>query len=325
MASKRPRKLKSSLRTGSKAARSSRARPVVKRVTAVKKKAATKKTAAAPKTTRKNPEQGTTKRIASSKAQGPTRPTRATALPRAELLEQAAAAAIPGRHRMTLPQLRAALAQLADRPSDATTSSEAGVRWSVASTPPAPVSGLPWRYGVTELVAMPVDPLLVYVYWELSPDVVSRVHAQLGPEWSGASQVLRAYDVAGAPLHNGDAGSLVAHARRYFDLDVSADVGSYYVHLWRPEQSLIFEIGWRSHDGRFVSAARSNRVYTPRNAPAEGGTERWMTVRDGRVITTPPHAIPSEPFGVSAGHDGSDAMPWSATFPARPGGRGNRS
>ncbi len=226
---------------------------------------------------------------------------------------------------MTLPQLRAALARLADRPMDAAASSESGVDRSVASTPPAQVSGLPRRYGVTELVALPVDPLLVHVYWELEPAAVARVRAHLGSEWTGAGRVLRAYDVADAPLHHGDAGSLVARALRYFDLDVGSDVGSYYLHLWSPHQSLIFEIGWRSRDGRFVSAARSHRVHTPRNAPTEGGIERWMTVRNGRLIAPPLHAIPPEPLGVDAGLGGSGALPWSAAFSSRPAGGSDRS
>lgn len=222
---------------------------------------------------------------------------------------------------MTTAQLRTALARLPDRPTPTDASSEAGLR-PAAAAPPPPVGGLPWRYGVTELVAMPVDPVLVHVYWELTPQTVASIRAQLGPAWEGASQVLRAYDVSGISSDDGDA-SLVARARHRFDLDVGGEVGSYYVHLWSPEQTLIFEIGWRTRDGRFAAAARSNRVSTPRNAPCEGGGERWMTVREGRIVATPPEAIPRD-AATAGGPDGrSETAPWSATFPAHRGWGGH--
>jgi hypothetical protein len=221
---------------------------------------------------------------------------------------------------MTVPQLRDALARLVDRPPIALPPVEPEPRPAAAVAPP-PVAGLPWRYGANELVALPVDPLLVHVYWELSPAAVARVREELGSSWEGSQYVLRGYDVPDAPTDQADGAALVARARHHFDLDVGGDVGSYYVHLWSPEQTLIFELGWRSRSGRFVSAARSNRVRTPRNAPC-GGEERWMTVRNGRIVTTPPGAIPG---GDSSARDAElGSAPWSATFPAHRGWGGRR-
>jgi hypothetical protein len=253
----------------------------------------------------------------------PPKPTRATSIPRIELLAQAKAAGIPGRHRMTVAQLRVALTRLTDQPSAATASSDIGRALPAAATPPPPVAGLPWRYGVTELVAMPVDPVLAHVYWELSADAVARVRAQLGWEWDGASQVLRAYDVAEDRFDNGngDSAALVARARHHFDFEIGGEVGSYYIHLWSPNQALILEIGWRARGGRFVAAARSNRVVTPRNASGEGGPERWLTVRNGRIITTSHHPVPGEPVDIN-GTPGP--APWSGTFPAHRGWGGRQ-
>jgi hypothetical protein len=221
---------------------------------------------------------------------------------------------------MTVAQLQAALARLATRPASAP-ARDTEVRPLVLTTPP-PVAGLSRHYGVTELIAMPVDPLLVHVYWELLPEEVARVRGALGSAWDGAQQVLRAYEVTAASAHNGDGVGLVAHARHHFDSDVGGDVSNYYVHLWSPEQTLIFELGWRSRAGRFVAAARSNVVRTPRNAPC-GGEERWMTVRNGRIVTTPPGAIPG---GDAAAHgpEPDEPAPWSATFPAHRGWGGRR-
>lgn len=319
MASKRPRKLKSSRRTGSRAARSSQAPVGAKRRAPAKKKTTSARKAATPKRVAPAAGQGPAPRLGPSTPPAP--PRRAAAPTRAELLAQARAAGMPGRHRMTVSQLRAALARLADRPAAATASSGTG-RVS-APQPPPPVAGLPWRYQVTELVAMPVDPLLVHVYWELLPEAVAGVRGELGPGWDGASQVLRAYDVAGAPPHNGDGAGPLACDRHHFDLDVAGDVGSYYVHLWTAEQTLVFEIGWRSRAGRFVPAARSNRVSTPRNAPC-GGEERWMTVRGRRIVPTPPEALPREAAAIEGAGERGETAPWSATFPVHRGWGGRQ-
>ncbi len=312
MANKRPRKPKSSQRTGSRAARSGRATVSTTRRTSAKKKPAGARKAV------------TSKRAAPAVpgAGAAARPVPAKAPARAELLAQAKAAGVPGRHRMTAQQLRAALARLADRPPAAPTSGTIGLRVSAAQPPP-PVAGLPWRYHVTELVAMPVDPLLVHVYWELLPEAVAKVRSELGSGWDGATQVLRAYDLAGVPSHNGDAALLDSRARHHFDLDVGGEVGSYYVHLWSAEQTLVFEIGWRSRGGRFVAAARSNRVSTPRNAPC-GGEERWMTVRGHHIEATPPEALPRESGTFDGPREHTGTAPWSATFPAHRGWGGQQ-
>ena len=62
--------------------------------------------------------------------------------------------------------------------------------------PPAPIEvrlnhepALPARYGVTELVALPVDPFMVHLYWELTPDAIHAARRSLGAAWDGAVQV----------------------------------------------------------------------------------------------------------------------------------------
>lgn len=318
MASKRPRKSKPAQPAGARAERSSRTPVGAKRRTpAAKKPASTKKTAGSKRAAPSAP-----RRRAATRAVRTTPPAQPSAPARAELLAQAKVAGIPGYRRLTVPQLRAALARLADRPAAAPTSSGLGLRVSAAEPPP-PIAGLPWRYHVTELVAMPVDPVLVHVYWELLPEAVAKVRVELGSGWAGASQVLRAYDVAGIPSHNGDGTLPASRARHHFDLDVGGDVGSYYVHLWSAEQTMVFEIGWRSRQGRFVAAARSNRVTTPRNAPC-GGEERWMTVRGHHIVTTPPDALPREATAVEGPVERPESAPWSATFPAHRGWGGRQ-
>lgn len=235
---------------------------------------------------------------------------------RPELLALAKRAGIIGRHRLSKAELIRALSappqpQVAE-PAPATRPPPGGPAPSRRAEPP--VDALPFRYGVTELIALPVDPFMVYVYWEVTPEAIAAARQALGAAWEGSAHVLRAYDVAWIEFDG-------TNAHHQFDLDVQGDVGNWYVHLWSPEQTLLFEIGWRSRDGRFVAAARSNLVRTPRNAPGEGGEERWMTVKDGRIVTTPFGAIPEPSAERPEPRAGErwEWAPWSATLPPQQG------
>ena len=235
---------------------------------------------------------------------------------RPELLALAKRAGISGRHRLSKVELIRVLSALpqpqAVEPAPVTTPPPSEAAPPQRHEPP--VEGLPFRYGVTEVVGLPVDPFLVYVYWEMTPEAIAAVCQALGAAWEGSAHVLRAYDVAWIEFDG-------TNAHHQFDLDAQGDVGDWYVHLWSPEQTLLFEIGWRSRDGRFVAAARSNLVRTPRNAPGEGGEERWMTVKDGRIVTTPSGAIPEPSAECPEPRAGErwEWAPWSGTLPPQQG------
>ncbi len=235
-------------------------------------------------------------------------------LTRTELFDLAKRAGLRGYSRLSKAALIQALAPH-ETPGAAPGSETPGPSAALEAPPsPAPTEvrlndepALPARYGVTELVALPVDPFMVHLYWELTPDAIHAARRSLGAAWDGAVQVLRGYDVAWIEFDG-------TNAHRQFDLEVGGDVGNWYVHLWGPEQSLLFDIGWRARDGRFVAAARSNPVQTPRNAPCEAGEERWMTVRDGRIVPTPPGAIPKPAEGAARAGAPPGALPWSGTL-----------
>lgn len=213
-------------------------------------------------------------------------------LSRTELLALAERAGLTGRHRLAKPALVRELTRLgafggaapaAQVPVPPPAIPQAA---AVPPTPPPPPSGpqstsapaaaLPDRYRVTELVALIMDPLRVFLYWEITPEAIAGARAQFGAAWDGAAFILRAY-------HVGDEAK--ASVRHQWDTPVDGEVGTWYLPLWRADQLLVFELGWRASDGRFAAAARSNRIRTPRNAPDDTGGERWMTVIDGRIVT----------------------------------------
>ena len=108
---------------------------------------------------------------------------------------------------------------------------------------------LPASYGKNRLVLLPVDPYLIYTYWEL---------ASAAPPTTGARAVLRFHE---SPISTG------AGVSRPFDVEVELAAGNWYVHLWSPERIYHADLGIRSEDGTFLSLAQSNTVRTPPAGP----------------------------------------------------------
>jgi len=108
---------------------------------------------------------------------------------------------------------------------------------------------LPASYGKNRLVLLPVDPYLMYTYWEL---------ASAAPPTTGARAVLRFHE---SPISSG------VEVSRPFDVEVELAAGNWYVHLWSPEKIYHADLGVRSEDGTFLSLAQSNTVRTPPAGP----------------------------------------------------------
>ena len=77
-------------------------------------------------------------------------------------------------------------------------------------------SELPDRYGRTELVLMVVDPLLLFCYWEVTPESLRQAQHALGKEMEGARAVLRFYDIS---LIRFDG----TNAHHTFDIDIGLE------------------------------------------------------------------------------------------------------
>ena len=100
---------------------------------------------------------------------------------------------------------------------------------------------LPQSYGRNRLVLLPVDPYLMYAYWELASDP---------PPTAGARAVLRFHEQS-----------------HPFDVEVDLDAGKSYVHLWSSAKVYQADLGLRGEDGSFIPLAQSNTVGTPPSQP----------------------------------------------------------
>lgn len=125
---------------------------------------------------------------------------------------------------------------------------------------------LPWSYGETELVLMPVDPFLIHAYWDFSPKDWEEVQVRRRPV------VLRIYDITMIQFDG-------TNAHHYFDVTVTLKAQNWYVHLWSAEKSLCADLGWLLPDGSFQPIVRSNVIQTPRAGVSIFEESRWVEVR----------------------------------------------
>jgi uncharacterized protein len=218
---------------------------------------------------------GDTSGLKRSRQKSHPKTPRRTSDSRAELLARAKLFRIRGRHRMTKPQLiRALKSHVKKTPTiprqvktDQSVTASPGIRLQRKN-----YDDLPWSYGVTELVLMPVDPFLLYAYWDFASKDWEEIQARRRPV------ALRIYDITMIQFDG-------TNAHYYFDVSVSLDAQSWYVHLWSAEKSLCADLGWMLPDGSFQTIVRSNVAQTPRAGVSIFEEVRWVEIRPARRRT----------------------------------------
>ncbi|MBI3810888.1 MAG: DUF4912 domain-containing protein [Nitrospirae bacterium] len=128
---------------------------------------------------------------------------------------------------------------------------------------------LPWSYGETELVLMPVDPFLVHAYWDFSTKDWQKIRRR------GRPVVLRIYDVTMIRFNG-------ANAHSHFDVPLALEAQNWYIRLWSAEKSLCADLGWPRPDGSFETLVRSNLIQTARAGVSIFEEARWIEVRWAR-------------------------------------------
>ncbi len=157
-----------------------------------------------------------------------------------------------------------------------------------AAEPPAPpplpplepLPPLPDAFGEDRLVLLARDPESAFLYWEITPDGVSRARAALGASAARAGLILRLY--IGDPATD-DGVEIV-------DRTVQDWVGRYTIHFDRPGQRATASIGFLA-EGVFVHVTQSTPVRLPRRTPGAAPV---------RFVRLPlEHALPGEPPSVA--------------------------
>jgi hypothetical protein len=120
--------------------------------------------------------------------------------------------------------------------------------------PPLPVEILPEEYGEDSIALMTVDPMKLFVYWEVTEETFAKHKGNLN---------IRLYDVMGIEFDD-------TNAKSCFDIVVNSGIGNLYLVV-NPEKEFIADIGIVDSSGTFSVVAKSNRVSTPRAEVMEKG------------------------------------------------------
>lgn len=128
---------------------------------------------------------------------------------------------------------------------------------------------LPERYNDNRLILLVRDPYWIHAFWDINPETERQVKVNNGISDEYKS-ILRVYDVTDINFDG-------QNAAKYFDTEVDAMKGSWYVNLPEDGRSYCAEIGLKDRDGNFYMIARSNVVIVPRASVSNSRVEEeWM-------------------------------------------------
>ena len=131
---------------------------------------------------------------------------------------------------------------------------------------------LPSAYGKDFLVLLIRDPWWIYAYWEVTPSRENRVFSEIRRQGlAHEKRMLRVYDVTGKSMDS---------PNQFFDIELDASAGNWYIEAGKPDTEWIVELGIRATGGRFFTLIRSNRVKTPPFGISNVLDEEWMMPDD---------------------------------------------
>ncbi len=163
----------------------------------------------------------------------------------------------------------------------------------------------------TKVVLLPVNPHLLYVYWEFSArdlQEMGRVLSRLGPR---ARPVLRFYETTPA---NSDS----LNSASCFEVAIALSAGKWYVRLEHPANSYCLDLGLYLGQGLFRPLARSNVAEMPKACPSDKSEKRYLRV-DGNHSPAEAVAAPADSRSASQSAPAKDRTQAPPTVPAYAG------
>ena len=118
---------------------------------------------------------------------------------------------------------------------------------------------IPFSYNETKLVLIARDTEWAFTYWDFSSQTWAWIQDFKARD-SRVKTVLR--------LRNVDQAS-------FCDLEIQLEARNWYLHLGLPNTTFEAELGLLDSSGKFHLIARSNRIRTPRNGPADVIDPAW--------------------------------------------------
>ncbi|MEW6522655.1 MAG: DUF4912 domain-containing protein [Bacillota bacterium] len=127
---------------------------------------------------------------------------------------------------------------------------------------PAAEPWIPRTYGESYIYLLPRDPLCLFCFWELAPELEHHHRQEVGPDYDRGLLVMR--------IECTDRGRVV------LETGVEGPDGSWYFHGARPQRPYRAVIGRRLPGGRFVELLRSAIVVTPPAGPSSILDPAWL-------------------------------------------------
>ncbi len=134
-------------------------------------------------------------------------------------------------------------------------------------------AGLPLDYGDTKITILPRDPICIFAYWSISKDSYDKLKKQYGSNiFDGAKLAIRVYDTTDISFDGNN-------ANRYFDVFVTPNSDSWYINVGEFNRAWCADIGYLTKEGKFITVARSNKVYMPRYGVSNVTDEQWALLQ----------------------------------------------
>ncbi|HOO32331.1 MAG TPA: DUF4912 domain-containing protein [Thermotogota bacterium] len=145
---------------------------------------------------------------------------------------------------------------------------------------------LPKTYGKDKLVALPVNPLWIHIYWDFSEQTTALIRKL---EIKGEKLLLRIYDVTYIEFNGHN-----AHQLWEYVIPFNGE-RKFYANVNNPNASYIGEIGYINENGEFVTLLRSNLVRTPPNTFAVKNEEKWLDLSSNYEFSKPAIGVLARP------------------------------
>jgi len=138
---------------------------------------------------------------------------------------------------------------------------------------------LPQQYNKTYLRAIPRDPFMIFVYWEITEDTTAKAKETMGAEtFETAQPVLRLLDITDI-IYTGN------NEWKRFDTFVHFYASNWYVKIPEPGRTWLIKYGSLTRDGVFHTLMQSNTIQMPHDAVSDVIDEQWSTAATQDIIT----------------------------------------
>jgi hypothetical protein len=133
-------------------------------------------------------------------------------------------------------------------------------------------SGLPSNYGDTKAVMLPRDPIWIYVYWEISQNVLEQLKSKYARDFNPSNLTIRVYDVTDIDFDG-------SNANKFFDISINPHAVSWYINVGEFNRSWCVDVGYVLNNGEFVAVARTNSMTMPRHGVSNVTDEQWALLQ----------------------------------------------